>query len=49
MKATANRSIKLNHPPDASAYGIESIPTPEKAKWMDLVTATKPKNPIMDE
>lgn len=26
--ATTKRSIKLNHPPSARAYGIDSIPTP---------------------
>lgn len=27
--AITRRRIKVNHPPDANAYGIESIPTPE--------------------
>lgn len=25
------RSSKLNHPPDANAYGTERIPTPDRA------------------
>ena len=28
--AITNISIKLNHPPNDSAYGTDSIPTPEK-------------------
>jgi len=28
MVAIANKRPKLNHPPDARAYGTERIPTP---------------------
>jgi len=36
--AIVNSSNMLNHPPDASAYGIETIPTPEIREESNSVT-----------
>lgn len=36
--AIINSNIMLNHPPDASAYGIETIPTPEIQTESNLIS-----------